>query len=129
MEAFEKEGKMFFKITNLKDLQTGMEQLCDFLFRAQIPTDSIFDSKLVVSELVGNVLKHSGGIASLHTEIEDGFITLKIVSTKPYVLPEKSICSDVYSEHGRGLFLVDSVCQTRRQTAEGDIIVTIAVKR
>ena len=120
---------MFFKITNLKDLQTGMEQLCEFLFREQIPSDSIFDSKLVVSELVGNVLKHSDGIAALHTEIKDGFISLKIVSTKPYVLPEKSVCSDVYSEHGRGLFLVDSVCQTRSQTEEGDIIVTIAIKK
>ena len=120
---------MFFKVNNLKDLQDAMENLCEFLLRSEIPMESIFDSKLVVSELIGNVLKHSDGMASLHTEVKDGLINLKIASTKPYVLPEKSVCSDVFSEHGRGLFLVDSVCLTRSQTADGDILVTLAIKK
>lgn len=120
---------MFLKVNNLKDLQEAMERLCDFLLLSQIPQESIFDSKLVVSELVGNVLKHSDGIASLHTEVKDGLINLKITSSKPYVLPEKSVCSDVFSEHGRGLFLVDRVCLTRSQTSDGEIIVTLAVKK
>ena len=55
---------MFFKVNNLKDLQEGMERLCEFLLQSDIPAESIFDSKLVVSELIGNVLKHSDGIAS-----------------------------------------------------------------
>ena len=120
--------KMFFKVNNLKDLQEGMERLCEFLLQSDIPAESIFDSKLVVSELIGNVLKHSDGIASLHTEVKDGLINLKITSTKPYVMPEKSVCSDVFSEHGRGLFLVDSVCHKRIQTEDGEIIVTLAIK-
>jgi anti-sigma regulatory factor (Ser/Thr protein kinase) len=109
-------------------MQTEIEKLCEFLFREQIPSDSIFDSKLVASELVANVIKHSGGIASLHTEVRDGAIHLKIVSSNPYPLPEKGVCSDVYAENGRGLFLVDSVCQTRTQTPDGEILVSIAVK-
>ena len=120
---------MLFKVTDLKDLRDAMEQLCDFLLLSQIPTESIFDSKLVVSELVGNVLKHSEGKASFHTEVKDGLINLKITSTKPYVMPEKSVCSDVFSEHGRGLFLVDSVCLTRTQNQDGEILVTIAIKK
>ncbi len=120
---------MFFKVNDLKDLQDAMESLCEFLLRSEIPTESIFDSKLVVSELVGNVLKHTDGIASLHTEIKDGLINLRITSTKPYVLPERGVCSDVYSEHGRGLFLVDSVCFTRTQTPDGEILVTVAIKK
>ena len=120
---------MFYKVNDLQDLQETMEQLCEFLLRAQIPQESIFDSKLVVSELIGNVLKHSEGMASLHTEVKDGLISLKITSTKPYVLPEKSVCSDVFSEHGRGLFLVDSVCLTRTQTPDGEILVTLAIKK
>lgn len=120
---------MFVKVNDLKDLQKAMESLCEFLLRSEIPTESIFDSKLVVSELIGNVLKHSDGMASLHTEIKDGLINLKITSTVPYILPEKSVCSDVLSEHGRGLFLVDSVCLTRNQTSEGEILVTLAIKK
>ena len=120
---------MFFKVNDLKDLQEAMERLCEHLLRFEIPMESIFDSKLVVSELVGNVLKHSDGIASLHTEVKDGLINLKITSTKPYLLPEKSVCSDVFSEHGRGLFLVDSVCLTRTQTSDGEILVTLKVKK
>ena len=106
-----------------------MESLCDFLLRFQIPSESIFDSKLVVSELIVNILKHSEGMASLHTEVKDGLINLKITSTNPYVLPEKSVCSDVFAEHGRGLFLVDSVCLTRTQTPDGEILVTLAIKK
>ena len=119
---------MFLKITNLKEMQSEMERLCEFLFREQIPRDSVFDSKLVVSELVGNIIKHSGGTASLYTEVKDGVIALKILSSNPYMLPEKGVCSDVYAENGRGLFLVDSVCQTRSQTKDGEIHITIAVK-
>ena len=119
---------MFLTITNLKEMQAELERLCEFLFREQIPSDSVFDSKLVVSELVGNIIKHSGGTASLRTEVKDGVITLKILSSNPYFLPEKGICSDVYSENGRGLFLVDSICQTRTQTENGEIQVTIEVK-
>lgn len=119
---------MFVKISNLKEMQAEMERLCEFLFREQIPTDSVFDSKLVVSELVGNIIKHSGGTASLRMEVKDGIITVKILSSNPYFLPEKGVCSDVYAENGRGLFLVDSVCQTRTQTENGEIHVTIAVK-
>lgn len=119
---------MILKFSNLKEMQAEMERLCEFLFREQIPSDSIFDSKLVVSELVGNIIKHSGATASLHTEVKDGIITLKILSSNPYFLPEKGVCSDVYAESGRGLFLVDSICQTRTQNEKGEIQVTIAVK-
>ena len=120
---------MILKVNDLKDLQEAMESLCDFLLRFQIPSESIFDSKLVVSELIVNILKHSEGMASLHTEVKDGLINLKITSTNPYVLPEKSVCSDVFAEHGRGLFLVDSVCLTRTQTPDGEILVTLAIKK
>ena len=116
---------MFFKVNNLKDLQEGMERLCEFLLQSDIPAESIFDSKLVVSELIGNVLKHSDGIASLHTEVKDGLINLKITSTKSYVMPEKSACSDVFSEHGRGLFLVDTLSVQRMQTPDGGVLVVI----
>ena len=62
-------------------------------------------------------------------EFENEQIQLEIGdSFRLDMLPEKGICSDVYAENGRGLFLVDSVCQTRSQTKDGEIHVTIAIK-
>ena len=116
---------MFVEVKNLMALQDAMERLCEFLLQSEIPEGNVFDSKLVVSELIGNVLKHSEGIASLESEIKDGFIRIKINSTSAFTPPEKSVCSDVYAEHGRGLFLVDSVCIERIMTEEGGILVKI----
>ena len=119
---------MRFEIHNLTAMQEALERLCEFLIQENIPSGNVFDSKLVVSELIGNVLKHSDGIASLEWGVEGGFIRLKINSTSPFTHPTKSSLPPVYSEHGRGLFLVDSVCEERITTADGGILVRIKIQ-
>lgn len=119
---------MRFEIKNLTAMQEALERLCEFLIEENIPSGSVFDSKLVVSELIGNVLKHSDGIASLEWWVDGGFIRLKINSTSPFVPPEKSNLPNAYAEHGRGLFLVDSVCEERITTADGGILVRIKIQ-
>ena len=119
---------MFIKVDNFIALQTAMERLCEFLQNRNVPQENVFDSKLVVSELVGNVLKHSRGVATLESEVADGLISIKVSSSTVFIPPEKSVCSDVYAEHGRGLFLVDSVCESRTTTDKGEILVTIKIR-
>ena len=104
---------MFFKIKNHVELQLALEGLSRFLLERAVSEERVFDSKLVACELVGNVLKHAEGVAELRGEIKDGFLELKIVSEKVFAFPEKVLCSDVYSEHGRGLFLVKQICNER----------------
>ena len=119
---------MFVVVEKLTDLQDALDRLCGFLQDREVPFEHVFDSKLVVSELVANALMHSKAVASFESEVQDGFIRIKVSSSVKFVLPEKSVCSNVYAEHGRGLYLVDSVCESRTTTEPGEILVTIKIK-
>ena len=118
---------MFMEVKNFEALKEAMKELCDFLAESDVPEDSVFDSKLVVSELVSNVLQHSDGVASLEREIRGEFIELKVRSSVRFCPPEESRCSEVYAESGRGLFIVDNVCTERSFTEDGGIKVLIKI--
>ena len=119
---------MIFEIENYLALREAMEEFCKFLLAEDVDKERVFDSKLAVYELIGNVLKHSGGSASLHGEVENGLVRLKIVASKPFCPPAQTTCVDVFSEHGRGLFLVDKLCEERIFTPQGELIITIKSK-
>ena len=119
---------MIFEIESYGTLKSAVEELCDYLALNQVADERIFDSKLVVYELLGNVLKHSGGSAKLAMELLQEYIELKVLAEKIFFPPEKGPCAEVFSEHGRGLFLVDSVSQERTFTADGGILVRIKIK-
>ncbi len=118
---------MIFKVENYQTLRRVVEDVSSFLLERDVPTERVFDSRLVMSELVGNVLRHSKGIATLGVELNEGFVELHVYSEIPFSPPAFSRKADVYAENGRGLFLVDSVSTERRTTAEGGILVRIKV--
>lgn len=119
---------MILEIKDRKSMQDGIERLCAFLLERGVASERVFDSKLVASELLGNVFKHTNGTAILKVEIVDGEVRLKVSSNVAFIPPEKTVCSDVFSEHGRGLYIVDCVCERRTTTDEGEIVVTIKTK-
>ncbi len=119
---------MIFEIENYGTLKSAVKELCDYLALNQVADEHIFDSKLVVYELLGNVLKHSGGSAKLAMELLQEYIELKVLAERIFFPPEKGTCAEVFSEHGRGLFLVDSVSAERTFTADGGILVRIKIK-
>ena len=119
---------MQFEIKDVTSMQTALEELCRFLDECRVSQERIFDSRLVASELVGNVLRHAGGMAWLMGEIKDGFVELRVRSERTFIPPATSVCSTVYSEHGRGLYLVDSVCLERSLGEDGAIVVKIEMK-
>ncbi len=120
---------MVIKVTDLKTLQTALETLCEFLSSRNLPSDCVFDSKLVACELLGNVLRHSTGNAELHGAVGEEFVELKIKAERIFQPPKESQCSDVFAESGRGLYLVDSVCAERTWTENGEIFVKIKIKK
>ena len=68
---------MFFEVKNFQALRRAMKRLSEYLEESDIPEENVFDSKLVVSELVGNVLRHSDGVASLEVHrAESAFVRL-----------------------------------------------------
>lgn len=116
---------MVLTIKTQLELQAALAQLDEFLTAQQIAEESVFHSKLVLSELVGNVLRHSHGFARFQSELKDGYVQLKIYASDCFVPPKTSACSDILAESGRGLFLVDSVCVERSYTDDGGIQVLI----
>lgn len=119
---------MIFEIENYPSLQESVEALCAYLIEQGVPSESVFDCKLVAYELLGNVLKHGNGKAKLQGEIIDGFVQLKIYTDAVFVLPEEKACPDVTAEHGRGLFLVNAVCEERFYSEKDGIRVQIKIK-
>lgn len=102
---------LVFKVTNSAMLQAALEELTSFLDEMGIDGERIFDSKLVACELLGNVLRHTDSETELRGEVKDGHIELKITSNSPFKAPKKIVCSDVFCECGRGLFLVNELCE------------------
>ncbi len=118
---------MNFEINNFETMQTAISTFCRFLIERGLPPERIFDSKLVASELLSNVLKHSNGVARLKGEINEDFIEISVWSSTAFVPPKVSHCSDIYAENGRGLFLIDHICE-KRTTKNGEIIVQIRIR-
>ena len=118
---------MVFKIESYDALRASVEDFCGYLTVRKVPQGSIFDCKLVLYELLGNVLKHGNGKAEVRCVIEGNFVEMQISSEGTLALPRHTPCADVYAENGRGLFLVESVCFERAVTADGGILVRIKV--
>ncbi len=119
---------MYLEIQDVLAMQSALKQLCVFLSENRVSPERIFDSRLVASELVGNVLKHAGESAQLTWGIKGNVIELAVRSKSGFCPPKESICSSVYCEHGRGLFLVDSLCERRYEDGNGGIVVTIKMQ-
>ena len=100
---------MIFEIENYPSLQESVEALCAYLIEQGVPSASVFDCKLVACELLGNVLCHAKGTARIVSEIKNGFVEMKIISDSVFFPKEKTACAEVTAEHGRGLFLVETV--------------------
>ena len=118
---------MHFEINDFETMQTAISTFCRFLTERGLPPERIFDSKLVASELLGNALKHADGVARLKGEIREEFIEIAVWSSTAFVPPKVSRCSDVYAEGGRGLYLVDRLCE-KRTAKNGEIVVHIRIK-
>ena len=116
---------MDFEIRDYSTMQKCISEFCRLLDEAAVSKDCAFDCRLVVNELIGNVLRHAQAAAQLRGRIDEGFIEIVVCSSSAFIPPKKSSCSDVYAEHGRGLYLVDSVCTDRITTPDGSILVRI----
>ena len=119
---------MRIEVENRLMLKGALYALCEFLSENGVAPERVFDCKLISSELVGNVFTHSTGKASVSVAIKDGFVEMEFVSTIPFTPPKKTELVETLAEHGRGLYLVDSLCYERLQAENGAIIVRIQKK-
>ena len=118
---------MQFEINGYEGLREATAALCAYLLEEGVSQDRTFDCRLVINELVGNVLKHSGVAATLESVVKDGFVEISVRSSVQFTPPQISKCSSVYAENGRGLYLVDFVSEQRTVGYEGGITVRIKI--
>ena len=119
---------MWFEVKSTGDLRAATQTLCKQLEDNLVPHEKVFDCRLVVNELVGNVLRHSDGYATMNSVVADGCVEIYVRSnqaTDTFFPPENSVCSSPNAEGGRGLYLVDSVSVSRSVSPDGEIKVVI----
>ena len=114
-----------FEVKTVVELQNAAQIFCRHLEENSVPQDKVYDCRLVVNELVGNVLRHSSGVATFHGVVEGNRVEIVVQSTQVFIPPTKSECSPDTAEGGRGLFLVDRVSVSRTVTPNGEIKVII----
>ena len=117
---------MRYDIYDYDSVKAAIEDACNFLSGCEISTDKVFDSKLVLHELLGNELQYAGGRAVVEVELIESYIQITLQSEKPYAAP-KGKCPSTDAERGRGLYLIDSVCAERTCTKEGAIVIKISI--
>ncbi len=120
---------MIFEIGDYLSLREAIESVNNVLAKHGVPDERVFDARLVVSELVGNVLRHAKTTATLGVEIGGEFLEIHVRSALPFFPPSVSQKAELFAESGRGLFLVDSVSEERIPTKEGGTLVRIRIHR
>ncbi len=118
---------MYFEIDDFNALRDALHTMCDELYRSFVCEQTVFDCKLVAGELLSNVLQHGGGRAFCTVSLDGGTLRMSVKGERDFRPPTISRCSDVTSERGRGLYLVDSVSESRSYSEEEGISVIVKV--
>ncbi len=119
---------MKFEVGDVQALRAALNRFCQFLEESKVAEESIFDSRLVLSELAGNVLRHTSGHARIFCGIVDGKIEVEVRSDTRFCPPENPCLPAADSENGRGLYLVNTIGESLAVTEEGGIRVIIRTR-
>lgn len=120
---------MYFEIDNYNALKDALNTLCTGLRQRDIPQDTVYDSKLVADELLSNALRHGGGKAFFSVELNGDSISISVKSLQAFRPPDESILVSREAESGRGLYLVDTIVETRRYSEDRGTSVVIRIRK
>ena len=116
---------MFFEVNDHDALRAALSRMCGALERECVGDDAVFTCRLVANELLVNALEYGGGSAVFSARREGNALRICVRSAVAYRPPACSSCSEVTAERGRGLYLVDALCEARDYTEEEGIRVLI----
>lgn len=118
---------MYFEIEDFEALRAALHEMCSRFFAERIPEEAVYHCRLVADELLSNVLQHGGGKAFFRAGREGDKIFLAVRGENEFRPPEKSTLADVFSERGRGLYLVDRFCESRDYSETDGIRVFVRI--
>jgi serine phosphatase RsbU (regulator of sigma subunit)/anti-sigma regulatory factor (Ser/Thr protein kinase)/CHASE3 domain sensor protein len=99
-----------------------------------VGTNDLAASEVVVSELLGNVARHTPGPAQVRLEWRDGTATVSVFDRGlPFALPAEDAAVEVFAESGRGLILLRALARriSIARTDEGnrvDAVLPVTVQ-
>lgn len=98
------------RIDGHDDARKARAQVVDFLCEHAAPASDLLATELIISELVGNALRHGSGCTTLEFEWnEEDFAVLHVCSRgEAFELPA-TLPVEPAAESGRGLFLVQAI--------------------
>jgi anti-sigma regulatory factor (Ser/Thr protein kinase) len=117
-----------------EDARSAMDaraRFVEFLLGADCDRDFIDRAELVFGELLGNVVRHAPGSVEISVDSNDEWLVLHVFDSGPPIGPARHrLPDDVFSERGRGLFIVEQLAadiQIERVPDRGNhISVTLA---
>ena len=83
-------------------------ELCAALDRTALDDAAAGDVELVFAELIGNAIRHAPGVVELILDTHGDSIVLHMLDKGPGFEFSPRLPSDLYSEFGRGIFLIAS---------------------
>ena len=114
-----------YTITDKESLRLALDEVKAQFMKAGLDGVCLFHSKLVFSELASNVVRHTEKGGEIQVEVRTERVEFTLTGEASMSMPQTSQCSPATAESGRGLFLIDSVCDSRENTDDGVKIVLI----
>lgn len=114
-----------FKVDNLKNMGLQIKKFVDFLRLSGADDEDIFASKLVSCELITNVIRHGGEEAEFEGYLSGEKIIISVTAESFKNVEFRSSPPDVFSENGRGLYIIKSICGDIERGERGEIKVAI----
>lgn len=114
-----------FRVDNLKEMNACLKPFLDFLKSSDVSEDDMFASKLVSYELITNVLRHLGETADFTGSLCGDDIVISVSSPATEAGNLCASLPDVFSESGRGLYIVRAISCGNVSCTDGAVVVHI----
>lgn len=113
--------KVEFTVDNLKNMNALLRGFAEYLLSEQISEEDVFLSRLVSSELISNVIRHGGEAAEFRGELLPDKISISVTAEcqKGVDINPPSAAPCVFSEGGRGIFIINAVSLGGIERGEG----------
>jgi hypothetical protein len=117
------------KVRQLNELKSLSGDLHRYLCACgEYCSDTVFDVKLVVFELAGNVLQHSRQPAEVTVDLDQTSVYVNIRGGNSFDCERNSL-PDEYGERGRGLYLVRSISEKLEYQQDGRFVKAVIARK
>lgn len=117
---------MTFDVDNLNDMHDELQRFADYLLGCGLTEDDVFFGRLVGCELLTNVIRHCKSAARFCGGMEGGVIVITVASEGAKSFGLCRGLPDVLAESGRGLYIVNAVCNGNVTFSEGGVTARIS---